>query len=224
MTTPSTQLKVHQNPRISAASLAKYISKRSQRAKILRQSKYPPAELVLRYLPAKAAARKYLAKGFSQQVLDDAKLRQQTRYQATNSKWVRDDARQCIAVLNLLPAVCGQLPPNCGYRAAASRNQPKLNVQGVEVSVNVDLDVERYNDVGAVMVVFGQDSNALTMGYMATLVGMRVAVAGGSVDPDLCQVINVRSGAIVTASQCNPQLRRNISLACRDIKQVWPSI
>ena len=224
MATASTQLKVHQDSRLSASLLARYLSRRNERARILRQSKYPPAELVLRYRPAKAAGKRYLVEGFRQQVLDDARQRQRTRHQGANSKWVRDDARQCMAVVDLLPAVCGQLPANCAYTAAAPRYQPKLNIQGVEVSVNVDVEVTRFSGVGAVMLVFGQDSPGLTMEYMAALVEMRVAVAGGKVDPDLCQVVNVRSGAIVTASQCSPQPGRNIHLGCRGIAQAWASI
>ena len=54
------------------------------------------------------------------------------------------------------------------------------------------------------MLVFGQESTGLTMQYMAALVETRVAVTGGSVDADLCQVVNVRSGSVVAASQCGP--------------------
>ena len=225
MASPSTRLTIHQSPRISASMLARYITASvAGRASILQQAKYPPAELVLRYMPAKKVAAEYVVSGFANSVLAPAVQAQQSRYNAANTNWKRDDAHKCIGVINKMSAVLGQLPSACKY-VRTSRKQPKLKIQGVEVSVNIDLDMTtQAKSAGGAIFVFSQVTSADVLGYMASLVEMRVAAGTNLyVDPNLCIALNCRTGMLVTAAQSQAKSSA-ISTACRLIATSWPSV
>lgn len=210
-------------PTMSATMLAKYLTATPQaRQTTLKNAKYPPDVLALRYQPAKAAARKYLLSGCKQNVIDDAIVGQKARLQTANTDWKRDDARQSASVTSMLPAVCQKIPGTFQKFPSA----PKLNINNVDVSVTTEVLILQGNQCGGTLFTFSQTINQPIMECIATLIYMRLSGMGLNtpVAQSLCVAVNVRNQTVISAAQSNPSLTNQCAAACSHITQVWGQI
>ncbi|WP_222102945.1 hypothetical protein [Sphingorhabdus sp. SMR4y] len=151
----------------------------------------------------------------------------------------QDDARNSIEVIHGLQRMQNQLGQYSFARAPSS--QPKLTIEGLEISIRADLLVNgtaRNGDVqiGAAVLRMTQSGEtsetALTrrrqMGlYVATLARAHVEqnLAGNQVPTNrLCMSIDIQHGEVFTAPTSSTRRINDLTNACRFIVALWPNV
>ncbi|NTJ66021.1 hypothetical protein G6M50_14860 [Agrobacterium rhizogenes] len=228
-------------PRISANDLALYmVSSDTARMGILRRAKTPQKPPIIRYKDARAPICTYLidpARNRRPLVTAEEMLRQRMDDSAT-SPLLRDDASHSIEVLHSIQQMHNQLGTLDFH--PAPRDQEKLIIAGVEVSVRADLlvfgSVRTEEQIGAAvlrMTMDDADTEAArerrrNMGlYVATLARLHVDqnIASNRVSSNrLCLSIDVQHGEIFAAPNANTRRTNDIENVCRMIAAVWPSL
>lgn len=233
--------RVNLTPRITANELAKYmVSTETGKLSIIRNAKQSTTATRTRYKDARAAVKGYLTHPNRDMAVLDRALESmdQIENDPSRSDFAKDDARKSQAALAAFSRMRNALG---GFDyVVAPRRQPKLNLSGVEVSVTVDLLVERtrrrVDEVGGVLFRFTQaedETPAATnkrreMGkYAATLVHMHVgANMSGDRQPhnDICIAADVQFEEAIAAPRTYAQRARNMESACMMIGAVWDQV
>ena len=140
----------------------------------------------------------------------------------------RDDARQSMEVIDALQAMGNEL---AGYQfEEAPHSQPKLQIEGVDVSVRADLWVkgERRGEEqigGAILRMTQGESRRQELGsYVATLIRMHLDQnnpTNRTPANRLCMAIDVRHGAVFVAPNAITRRMNDITAACRTINALW---
>ncbi|MDP3602884.1 MAG: hypothetical protein Q8R85_17130 [Bosea sp. (in: a-proteobacteria)] len=153
--------------------------------------------------------------------------------------FVRDDASGSLDVLANFDTVRTRL---AGLECVlAPANQERLNIFGVDVSVNCDILIHRtrrdQNEVGGALFRLTkpeEDASERSLqrrremaGYAAALVLMHITehhAANRTPNGSLCLSIDVQSGDAHDATRAFATRRQNIENACRVIAAVWPTV
>lgn len=228
MALSQTALKTRVRPRLSATTIASYMvaSTSGARQRILYDSKFPPAEIVLHYGPAVKAARSYLVSGLAQSEIQTASARQGIRRQNAKTQWSKTDAALCSETIALLPSICPKICPGSTFQQCPP--QAPLTIQGVSVSVQPHSLCIQGSRLGGVLFMFSRDFDENRMRFIATLLFQQLNLGQASLyapDRRLCVVASVRHDSVVSADACNVQRRwREIQAACASIASTWGSI
>lgn len=154
------------------------------------------------------------------------------------SALMQDDARNSIEVIHGIQRMQNQLG-QYAFRKAPER-QPKLVIEGLEISIRADLllsGTNRKGDdlVGAAVLRMTQSgettesaiSKRREMGlYVATLAKFHVEqnLAGNSLPHNsLCMSIDVQQGEVFTAPPSITRRMNDLTNACRFIVALWPT-
>lgn len=154
------------------------------------------------------------------------------------SALMQDDARNSIEVIHGIQRMQNQLG-QYAFQKAPER-QPKLVMEGLEVSIRADLLVNGTNRkgddlVGAAILRMTQSgettdsaiSKRREMGlYVATLAKAHVEqnLAGNSLAANpLCMSIDVQHGEVFTAPTSITRRMNDLTNACRFIVALWPT-
>jgi len=229
------------DPRISVNDLALFmVSSDTARMGIVRRAKYPQKPPIIRYRDVRSLICEYLADPMRRvnRIVDAEQMFQQRIDDPATRDLARDDARHSIEVLHSLQGMGNQLAPYDFH--AAPRDQGKLVLSGVEVSVRADLLVHGtargVQQIGAAvlrMTMDDTDTEAARqkrreMGlYVATMARMHV---DQNIDSDrmptnrLCLAIDVQHGEVFVAPNSNTRRTNDIENACRVIAALWPSL
>ena len=228
MALSQTVLKTRVRPRLSATTIASFMvaATSSARQRILYNSKFPPAEIVLHYGPAVKAAKDYLVSGLAPSEILTAIGRQNIRRANSKTQWSKTDAALCAEVIALLPNICPKICPGSTFQHFPT--QAALTIRGVSVSVQPHALCIQASRLGGVFFMFSQGLDEDKMRYLATLLFLQLRLGQASLytpDRQLCVVASVRHGRVVSADKCNVQRHwSEIQAACASIASIWGSI
>ena len=238
MSTPDKpKYRLNPEPRISANQLAEYVlASPTRRQAILRNAKYAPTFLVIRYAAAREGIGRFLADdGRSPQPLITAQNELlQTAQDSSLSSFAQNDAAlsaEAIKAFRAIP-VAQKIP-----YATFTRNPdtlPKMNISGVEVSIRLDL-IARDQGKGLIGGAIMQTSKAVASKswrdehskLVASLVWMlsnKHLASLGSVDRKLCMSIDVFGGDIIVAPSSYKRKLNDVNASCVEIAALWPFI
>jgi len=215
------------------------VSSDTARVGIVRRAKNPIRPPIIRYRDARGPICAYLTdmnRGLNP-LISAEQLFEQRMNDTSESTLRQDDARNSIEVLHGIQRMRNQLGA-FQFQDAPSR-QPKLIIEGVEVSIHADLIVVGSNRAGdhlvgaAILRMTQSDTTSdvavarrREMGlYVATLARAHVEtnLAGNRTTASrLCMSIDVQHGEVFVAPPSVTRRMNDISNACRFIAALWP--
>jgi hypothetical protein len=236
MTRPPIQERAR--PRITANDLALYmVSSDTARMGIIRRAKNPQIPPIIRYRDVRTPICSYLSDPSHrvQPLLAAETMLQQRADDPSTGPLQRDDATHSIEVLHAIQRMRNQL---AGYDfQPAPKDQGKLNIAGVEISVRADCLVHGTSrgeeQIGAAvlrMTMDDADTDAArdrrrNMGlYVATLARMHVEqnIASNRAPANrLCLSVDVQHGEVFAAPNANTRRTSDIENVCRVIAAIW---
>lgn len=205
---------------------------------IIRRSRESGAPIRSRYKDARTAIRSALCDPVAEKrILAATKNALEQRSEdPSQSDFARDDAEKSFEALAAFADIRNQL---AGYDyAPAPKSQPKLILNGVEVSVQIDVLIHRSyrgaEQVGAALFRLTKPEDDETdkaadkrrdVGqYAATLVHMQLVrnLAGNRVPQHtLCWSVDVQNGEVHAAPRNYLTRATNLENACRFIRAMW---
>jgi hypothetical protein len=207
---------------------------------IIKRSKFPNVPPLIRYKDVRPIVCGYLTdlhRDVQALVIAENMFGQRAE-DGSQSTLRQDDARQSIEVLRSLQGMSNRL---ASIRfTAAPKDQPHLNLSGVDVSARLDLFAHgasrNVEQVGGAILRLTQDDadtevaagKRREMGaYVATIARMhteRNMTLDVPVAARLCMSIDIRHGDTFLAPPGNARRITDIENACRMIAAVWPTI
>jgi len=228
-------------PRISVNDLALYmVSSDTARMGIIRRAKNPQVPPIIRYRDVRPTICQYLSDPNRpvNRLVDAEEMFQQRIDDPATGDLLRDDARHSIEVLHAIQGMRNQL--GAFDFNAAPRDQAKLIIAGVEVSVRADLlvhgSVRGIDQIGAAILRMTMDDAGTDaarqkrrdMGlYVATISRMHVDqnIPGNRQAANrLCMSIDIQHGEVFAAPDANTRRMNDIENVCRVIAALWPTI
>lgn len=223
------QPQTRKNPRISVTKLGEYMTASVVRRRaIVRDQKRPRPVIVARYNTARRVIVEHLSGAADKHRLIDTI--EDLDSQQPTSKWHAQDQMLSVEALDHFFDV--QLPFDTWQVQRCPGNPPKLDVNGVAVSVRPDLLVRGVNRAGAawfgavkVHISKGFALNETAAQYSATAVHQwaeqHLATPTTPVNPLGCVVIDVFSQSVWTAPTANQRRRAHLAAACEEIALRW---
>jgi hypothetical protein len=234
--------KYHANPRLSATQISEYLSANAtKRSSILKDAKYPPTFMLIRYEDAKNALAAHLAAGDRSTELLDRKiisLKHKAEEDAI-TEYAKKNCGLCIDAIESFQVNEGSIDVGKIKFLKPQINYSRLKIAGVNVSVSIDLKTEKVDSkggksIGGAALVFskpgpkGQDKNlpdrckAITLLVFEILKG--TTKANEILDPTLCVAIDVFSGVVYRAKGEQKNLYRTVKNSCGEVAAIWPSV
>lgn len=226
----------NESPRISANQLAEYVlASPTRRQSILRNAKFSPTFLVIRYSAAKDAICRFLSDDTRNiAILVNAENEQLQAAEGLGTNFQKNDASLSAEAIKAFRAIpfSNKVP----YATFSQNNQslPKLPISGVEVSIRLDL-IARNQAKGTIGGAIIQTSKAVASKswrkdhskVVASLVWMlsnKHLTKLGKIDRRLCMSIDVFGHDIVFAPTSYKRLLNDVEAACGEIASMWPAI
>jgi hypothetical protein len=234
--------KYHAQPRLSATQISEYLSANAtKRGSILKDAKYPPTFMLIRYEDAKNALIAHLADGNPSSEALDRKLivLKRKAQEGGITDYAKKNCGLCIDAIESFQANEAEIDVGRIKFLKPQINYSRLKIAGVNVSVSVDLRTEKIDSkgvksTGGTTLVFskpgakGQDKNlpdrckAITLLVFETL--KATAKASETLDPTLCMAIDVFSGVVYRAKGEQKNLYRTVKNSCGEVAAIWPSV
>lgn len=221
---------------MSANQLAEYtLASPTRRQTIIRNAKYAPTFLVIRYAAAKSAICSYLSDDTrSPHPLALAEQEQIEQSKGSGTPYAKNDAALSAEAIKNFRSMIG---PNYlkGLTFTNNTNHlPRLPISGVDVSVNIDL-VARNQAKGLVGGVLLQTSKAVAskgwredhskcVSSLVWMVANEHLQALGKIDRKLCMSIDVFARKTTSAPNHYKRILNNIEASCTEIAMFWPHV
>jgi hypothetical protein len=232
--------KYHANPRLSANQIAEYISASAgNRKRILREAKYPPTMLLIRYDDARTAVIDHLrSNGASKDALGNA-IVALTR-KATGDGITEYKKQNCKLSTEAIEAF--QISEKkLGFGAvkfkAPNLHNTKLKIGGVTLSVSIDLITQKTGNggsksIGAIVLVFSKSGAAKKdMGHRCQTIAMLAyrlvkenLEPGDTCDPKMCMAVDIFGGKTYRAKGQQKMLYKDVEASCEEASTMWPTI
>ena len=216
---------IRPHPQISLLSLAEYLEASAARRRvIINNHAEPPEEIVPQYRRARPAGRRFLLSGGEDPGIIKRAIESIERTDPTSDWHERDLANSAEALKRLL-ALDGI---NLGERVLQTRHHGRMKLGGVRISVRPTVAVYRGGQVGAVKLFFrkGRSLSEEEAKHAATLLRVyveeRMERLPQTVDPRLCQIVDVWQGSVHSAPKAFKRRMRNALASCQEIALMWP--
>lgn len=216
------------------------VSSDTARVGIIRRAKSPQLPPIIRYRDVRGPVCSYLTdmNRSLQPLLVAEDMFTQRMSDPSESTLRQDDARNSIAVLHGVQALNNQLG---GFQfVPAPTQQPRLILEGVEISIRADLLVvgERsgIEQIGAAVLRMTQSDQTSEVAiqrrremgtYVATLARLHTEshLSNGRAPANrLCMSIDVQHGEIFAAPTSATRRMNDLASACRFIASLWPTL
>ncbi|WP_053004309.1 hypothetical protein [Flavobacterium sp. ABG] len=219
--------KVNKTPRFSVNKLGEYMGATAARRKrIIYDQKYPSSFIVSQYREAKEAIIKYIIKDYDETVILEAidKIKKST---------ILKEQEIENSVLALNEALKTNLPNLSPFKKTRSKDDnPKININGLEISVSPDIVVKNGNKIGCIKThVIKTEQNRLTQEaslYVGVLLHQyteaNLLEKEQSADVNLCISIDCFGNSHETAPKAIARRLSNIQAACEEIVLRWDSV
>lgn len=226
----------NEEPRISANQLAEYVlASPTRRQSILRNAKFSPTFLVIRYSAAKDAICRYLSHDTRNITsLVNAETEQMQAAEGPGTNFQKNDALLSAEAIRAFRSI--SFSNKVPYATFTLNNQkiPMLPINGVKVSVRLDL-IARHNAKGTVGGAIIQTSKAVAskswrkehskvVGALIWMASNKHLAALGKIDRRLCMSIDVFGNDVVLAPTSYKRILNDVDAACGEISAMWPAI
>lgn len=228
--------RLNAEPRISANQLAEYtLASPTRRQAIIRNAKYAPTYLVIRYSSARKAIAKYLSDDArNMSILHNAEFEQIELSENAETEFQKNDAMLSAEAIKSFSKM--QVPRVFNTLTFRENNNimPKIPVKGVDISVSIDL-VSRNESKRLVGGVMLQTSKAVSSkswrdehsSMVSSLIWMQAEQNFsklGFVDRKICFAIDVFSGKPKQAPSSYKRRLKDIEASCAEIATMWASV
>jgi len=230
--------KLNPSPRLSASQVAEYLSEgnATARRRIIIEAKYPPTCLLPRYDEVREALCKHLAKKHpTKDVLAEAlNALSRKANSAGATDWTKGNYKigsEAVAAFQGHERTLGLGKtefriPSVGYS--------RLSINGVTVSVSLDLVTEVANDngmrMGGVIICLWKTRTSdipqrcQAMAMLASEAIKKVLKDGQRCDPQMCMAIDVFDGKVYRAKAHQKTLYKTVEISCSEVATIWPSV
>lgn len=232
----SPKYRVNEDPRMSANQLAEYtLASPTRRQTIIRNAKFAPTFLVIRYGAAKAAICNYLADDTrSPHKIAAAEQEQLMLSSSAPTPFARNDAALSAEAIESFRSMIGPNFLKGLTFTAVTNNLPKLMIAGVDVSVNLDL-VSHNKAKGLVGGVMLQTSKAVAakgwredhskcVSSLVWMLSNNHLQELGKVERKQCLTVDVFAKKTTPAPNHYKRILANIEASCAEIAMFWPHI
>jgi hypothetical protein len=226
--------RVRHTPQLSLSLLGEYMASSFVRKQsILREAKFPKDFIGPRYDPAQKAAALYLSGGGA----DQAQLRRDLDGKlvgSDRSRWFKQRELLCQQAIDCILKMEAEMKLEGVDVSLGCNNDHRMPIAGVMVTVIPDLIVRGVNRkgpfVGAVKFRYVK-TKAMTekwAAYSATLLHQftETSLCGEETHADRrhCRFVDVFAGRMHEAPEHFKGLRKDITAACEQIKELWKSV
>ncbi len=232
--------KYHPQPRLSANQIADYLSANAtNRRRILKDAKYPPTMLLIRYEDAKSSLISHLTSDVVGNEILNRKVMSLHRKADEDgiTDYVRQNCKLCIDAIESFQGFEPKLELKGAKFLKPMMHYARLKISGVSISVSVDLRTEKVDSkgnksVGGAMLIFsksgGPDKNLPDRCKAITLLVFELlknyVKPRETLDPNLCMVLDVFNGTIYRAKTQQKMLYKTVENSCGEVTTVWPSV
>jgi hypothetical protein len=232
--------KYHAHPRLSASQISEYISANSSnRKRILREAKYPPTMLLIRYDDARSAVVEHMTgNGASRDTLNNAVLALNRKIEADGmTDYKKQNCRLSSEAIEAFQAGEGKLGLSAIKFKAPNIHNTKLKLGGVTLSVSLDLMTEKTASdggkiIGGVVLVFSKSGGAKknmpercqAIALLAHEVIKHHLKPGETSDPKMCMAVDIFSGKVYRAKSQQKTLYKNVEASCEEAATMWPTV
>lgn len=233
---PSEKYRVYDSPRISANQLAEYVlASPSRRQTILKNAKFAPTFLVIRYSAARAAICKFLVnEARPVAILDDAANEQADLAKSAETDFAKNDAALSFEAIKAFRGIANEPHLTKASFFLNSQNLPKLEISEVAVSVNLDLVARNAHKetVGGVVLQTSKavaskswrDDHSKNVASLIWMLAEKHMTGLGKIDRRLCLAVDAIGRRVVPAPTNYKKRLNDIEAACGEISVLWPSI
>ncbi len=227
-------------PRLSANQLADYLNATPPRRKsIIREAKYPKTSVVARYSGAREGLATYLCDaGRSPATLTKAIIKLQekeSKFSATD--WTKQDCNLSVEAIQTFQKSYNSLGLSKIDCKPIVTKQPKLSIEGVDVSVALDATTHRLGKsgqkcVGGLILLFAKsdastksrEARCRTSAVLAALFAEQHLAYLGEPDSKICFALDVFGGRIFPAPSMYPTKLEHMKASCEEVALRWPTI
>ena len=225
-------------PRISANQLAEYLlASPARRQTILRNARYAPTFLVIRYTAAKEAISRFLADDVSnKRILAEAVVGLKSIDDRDHTPNKKNDTQLCIEAIEMFSTISDNKELSSITFRPVTNRLPNLSISGVDVSISPNLASYRPKGEGQLVgAVIYQTSKAVAAANwraehsrnVSTLLWMlaeRHMTKLGEPDRRLCLTLDI-FGKTITPAPANYKRKLNdLEAACAEISALWDRI
>lgn len=222
---------------MSANQLAEYLlAAPARRQTILRNAKYAPAVLVIRYQAAKDAMKSFLADEVrNKRILSDAIVDLAEVEKTAQTDFRKNDAQLCAEAVKVFQNISDNKILNVlSFREAT--NLPPLSIGGVNVSVRLDLaSYKPHKDGERVGGLIFQTSKAVSAANwraehsrnVSTLIWLLVEkhlASLGTPDRQMCLTVDVFGKTVTPAPTSFKRKLNDFEAACGEISALWDRV
>jgi hypothetical protein len=233
--------RVHSEPRISANQLSEYaLASPSRRQVILRNAKYAPTFLVVRYSEARSSVCDFLKDGTRPVAkLHKSEADLKASAASAESKFKENDAllsAEAVASFAAFVSDTKQYPKpfsNLTFCPLVG-TMPKMSMSGVDVSVQMDLVSKNASKetCGGVLLQTSKTISAKSWReehslYTTSLIWMastQFLTGHGTVDRNLCYALDLFGKRAIKAPTSYKTRVKNLEAACSEIAAMWDNI
>jgi hypothetical protein len=232
--------KYHAHPRLSASQISEYISANSSnRRRILREAKYPPTILLIRYDDARFAVVEHMiGNNSSRDTLSEALLALKRKSESEGiTVYKKQNCRLSSEAIEAFQVGEGKLGLSAIKFKAPNIHNTKLKLGGVILSVSLDLMTEKTaNDggkvIGGVVLVFSKSGGVKknmpercqAIALLAHEVIKHHLKPGETSDPKMCMAVDIFSGKVYRAKSQQKTLYKNVETSCEEVATIWPTV
>lgn len=227
-------------PRLSANQLSDYLNATPPRRKsIIREAKYPKTSVIARYSGARDGLTSYLCDaGRSPATLAKAieKIKErEAKFSATD--WTKQDCNLSIEAIQSFQKAYNSLGLAKIDCKSVVTKQPKLSIEGVDVSVALDATTRRRGKagqecVGGLILLFAKsdastksrEARCKTSAVLAALFAEQHLQYLGEPDAKICFALDVFGGRIFAAPSMYPTKLEHMKASCEEVALRWPTI
>jgi len=240
MTSPKPKYAYNADPRMSANQLSDYLGATPPRRKsIIRDAKYPKTSVVARYNGAREAIGSYLCDDLrnSKVLFDGIESIKVREAKLTATDWTKQDCAlsvEAIAAFHSAYNAFGLAKISC---KPVVTKQPKLQIEGVDVSVSLDTTTHRIGKgeekcVGGLILLFSKsdasaksrEERCKTSAVLAAVFAEKHLSYLGKADPKICFALDVFGKRMIVAPNMFPTKLDHMRAACEEIALRWSHI
>jgi len=227
-------------PRLSANQLAEYLTAHAdRRTGIIQAAKYPKTSVVARYDPACDAITNFLCSN-ARSGTDLAKAieQQKAREQKIGaSTWIKQDAQLSAEAINAFWKSYNKLGLGKFSCRPVAASAPKLNINGVDISVALDVTTHRKDKddqayVGGIIMVFSKaeasasarERRCRVAAVLSALFAEKHLATLGKTDPKMCISLDVFAGKTYPTPGSYVKRLSQINTSCKEVTLWWPTI
>jgi hypothetical protein len=224
------------DPRLSANQIAEYLEAPAPRRQaILRDAKYPPTFILIRYEDAVAPVVGYFTG--KEEALENGILRLKRKELSDGlTDFLRENCRLCVDALESFRSTINNLDTRNTVFKPCDLHDTKLRIKDVRISVSLQVLTEEVGrggkrSMGAAILSFTKSKSPKEMEARCKAVSVIIyrylkthPRYSSLCSPHLCMAIDVPNAKIYRAGAAQQRFWKTVEASCAEVKAIWPAI